>query len=83
MDDLESLAHIRWHCKHHVVFIPKYRRKALYGRLRAGVGRILQDLYEEKDARLLEGHAVCDHVHLCLKIPRLVARTSSKVRFGL
>jgi putative transposase len=69
MKDLESLAHVRWECKYHVVFIPKYRRKVLYGRLRAGVGRILRDLCEQKGIGLLEGHAVSDHVHLCLSIP--------------
>ncbi len=69
MRDFESLAHVRWDCKYHVVFIPKYRRKVLYGRLRAAVGRILRELCEQKEVALLEGHAMPDHVHLCLKIP--------------
>jgi putative transposase len=69
MRDFESLAHVRWDCKYHVVFIPKYRRKVLYGKLRAGIGRILRDLCEQKAIELLEGHAMPDHVHLCLRIP--------------
>jgi len=69
MQDFESLSHVRWDCKYHVVFIPKYRRKVLFGRLRAAVGRILRDLCDQKGIELLEGHAMRDHVHLCLKIP--------------
>jgi putative transposase len=69
MHDFASLAHVRWDCKYHVVFIPKYRRKVLYGKLRAGIGRILRDLCEQKGIELLEGHGMPDHVHLCLRIP--------------
>ena len=69
MHDFESLAHVRWDCKYHVVFIPKYRRKVLYGKLRAGIGRILRDLCEQKGIELREGHAMPDHVHLCVRIP--------------
>jgi putative transposase len=52
-----------------VAFIPKYRRKVLYGRLRRGIGRILRDLCEQKGVDLVEGHAMADHVHLLLSIP--------------
>ena len=69
MEDFESLAHVRWDCKYHVIFIPKYRRKVMFGKLRGSVGRILRDLCEQKGIRLLEGHAMSDHVHLCLSIP--------------
>ena len=69
MNDFESLAHVRWECKYHIVFIPKYRRKVIYGKLRNGIGRILRDLCEQKRIELLEGHAMSDHVHLCLSIP--------------
>ncbi len=69
MKDFESLAHVRWECKYHVVFIPKYRRKVIYGKLRAAIGGILRDLCKQKGIELLEGHAVSDHVHLCLSIP--------------
>ncbi len=69
MTDFESLAHVRWDCKYHVVFIPKYRRKVLYGKLRLAVGRILRELCEQKGITLLEGHACPDHIHLFLSIP--------------
>ncbi len=69
MTDFESLAHVKWECQYHVVFIPKYRRKVLYGKLRSAVGRILRDLCEQKGVSLLEGHACSDHVHLFLSIP--------------
>jgi putative transposase len=69
MNDFESLSHVRWDCKYHVVFIPKYRRKVLFGKLRSSIGRLLRDLCEQKGIELLEGHAMSDHIHLCLKIP--------------
>ena len=69
MSDFESLAHVRWECKYHVVFIPKYRRKVIYGKLRASVGGILRELCKQKGIGLLEGHAMDDHVQLCLSIP--------------
>ena len=69
MEKFESLSHVRWECKYHVVFIPKYRRKVIYGKLRAAIGRILRSLCEQKGVEVLEGHAMPDHVHLCLKIP--------------
>ena len=69
MTDFESLAHVRWDCKYHVVFVPKYRRKVIYGKLRASIGAILRDLCKQKGIVLLEGHAMIDHVHLCLSIP--------------
>ena len=69
MNDFESLSHVRWECKYHVVFIPKYRRKVIYGKLRAGIGRILRDLCNQKGIELVEGHVMVDHIHLCLSIP--------------
>ena len=69
MHDFESLSHVRWECKYHVVFIPKYRRKLLYGKLRRGVGRILRELCQQRGVDLLEGHAMPDHIHLLLSIP--------------
>ena len=69
MHEFESLLHVRWECKYHIVFIPKYRRKVLYGKLRRGVGRILRQLCEQRGVKLLEGHAMPDHVHLLLSIP--------------
>jgi putative transposase len=69
MEDFESLAHVRWECKYHVVFIPKYRRKVIFGNFRVSVGQILRELCDQKGMGLLEGHAMNDHVHLCLSIP--------------
>ena len=69
MHDLQSLSHVRWDCKYHVVIIPKYRRNVLYGRLRRQIGLILRELCRQRGIELLEGHAMPDHVHLCLSIP--------------
>jgi len=69
MHDFESLAHVKWDCKYHVVFIPKYRRKVRYGRLRKAVGQLLRDLCQQKGIGLLEGHAMPDPIHLFLSIP--------------
>jgi putative transposase len=69
MREWESLSHVRWECKYHVVIIPKYRRKVLYGRLRGRVGQILRQLCDQRGVGLIEGKAMPDHVHLCLSIP--------------
>lgn len=69
MDEFESLSHSKWECKYHVVFIPKYRRKALYGDLRKHVGEILRKLAEQRESRVEEGHLMPDHVHMMLSIP--------------
>jgi len=69
MHDWQSLSHVRWDCKYHVVVIPKYRRKVLYGRLRRQIGLILRELCRQRGVELVEGHAMPDHVHLCLSIP--------------
>jgi putative transposase len=69
MHDWESLAHVRWECKYHVVIIPKYRRKVLYGQLRAKIGAILRELCRQRGVELLEGHSMLDHIHMCLSIP--------------
>ena len=69
MHEWQSLAHVRWECKYHVVFIPKYRRKVLYGRLRTRIGAILRELCRQRGIEVLEGHLMPDHVHMCLSIP--------------
>jgi len=69
MHDWETMSHVRWDCKYHVVVVPKFRRRVLYGRLRKGVGRILRDLCRQRGVELLEGHLMPDHVHMCLSIP--------------
>jgi putative transposase len=69
MREWQSQSHVRWECKYHVVIIPKYRRKVFYGRLRHQIGQILRDLCRQRGVELLEGHAMPDHIHLCLSIP--------------
>ncbi len=69
MHEWESLSHVRWECKYHVVIIPKYRRKVIYGRLRRQIGAILRELCRQKGVELLEGRSLPDHIHMCLSIP--------------
>ena len=69
MDDLESLNHSVWECKYHVVFIPKCRRKKLYGELRRGWGDVFRTLARQKECTVLEGPLLPDHVHMLVSIP--------------
>ena len=69
MHEWQSLSHVRWDCKYHVVFAPKYRRKALYGKLRRKVGEILRELCRQRGVELVEGNLRPDHVHMCLSVP--------------
>ena len=69
MDDYENLNHSVWDCKYHVVFIPKYRRKTLYGELRRQMGDMFRTLARQKDCQVLEGHLMPDHVHMLISIP--------------
>ena len=68
-NDDSSLSHTKWNCKYHIVFIPKYRRKAIYGKLRADIGQILRQLCNYKNVEIIEAHAMPDHIHMLLKIP--------------
>ena len=65
----QSLSHSKWDCKYHVVFVPKYRRKALYGEIRKQLGPILHELARQKECQIIEGHLMPDHVHMCIAIP--------------
>src|SRR5271170_7715694 len=69
MDEFESLSHTKWECKYHVVFIPKFRRKALFGQLRRDLGAIFRTLAERRECSILEGHVMPDHVHMLLSVP--------------
>ena len=69
MPDSETLSHTKWDCKYHVVFIPKYRRKALYHELRRHLGEVFRALAEQKECRIEEGHLMADHVHRLLSMP--------------
>jgi len=67
--DKHSLSHTKWNCKYHVVFAPKYRRQAIYGKIRKDIGKILRKLCQQKGVEILEATACKDHVHLVLAIP--------------
>ena len=69
MEEYQTLNHTKWECKYHVVFIPKCRRKILYGELRRHLGPVLKTLTEQKESRVEEGHLMPDHVHMMLSIP--------------
>jgi putative transposase len=67
--DSSSLSHTRWKCQYHIVFIPKYRRKVMFGQVKADVREILKKLCEYKGVEIIEGAVCQDHVHLCVSIP--------------
>jgi putative transposase len=69
MDNTASLSHSQWECKYHVVFIPKCRRRALYGQLRKHLGEVFRELAQHKGSRIEEGHLMPDHVHMLISIP--------------
>ena len=67
--DEYSLTHTKWNCKYHIVFTPKFRRKAIYGQLKAEIGKILRELCIRKEVEIIEAHACVDHVHMYVSIP--------------
>jgi len=69
MNSDSSLSHSRWECKYHVVWIPKYRRKTLYGQLRKYLGQVFKELARNRESEVLEGHLMLDHVHMLMSIP--------------
>lgn len=69
MDVAESLTHIKWVCKYHIVFIPKYRRKALFGELRKHLSEVIRELARQKECTVEDGHMQRDHVHILISIP--------------
>ena len=69
MERYESLQHSKWECKYHVVWIPKCRKKALYGQLRKELGRVLRELAMQKESEVIEGTLRGDHVHMVVSIP--------------
>ncbi len=72
----ENLSHSRWDCKYHLVFVPKYRKKKLYGKIRKYLGKKFHELAHQKGCEILEGHMVSDHVHMLIKIPPKYAVSS-------
>jgi len=69
MDEYESLSHTKWECKYHVIFIPKFGRKVLYGKLRQHLGEVFRTLAAQKESRIEKGHLLADHVHMMIAIP--------------
>jgi putative transposase len=69
LDDQQSLNHSKWECKYHVVFIPKYRKKVLFGAMRRDLGNVFRNLAGHRETRVEEGHLMLDHVHMLLSIP--------------
>lgn len=65
----ESLAHTKWLCKYHIIFVPKYRRKIIYKKLREDIKEIIKDLCKWKGVKIIEGHMMPDHIHLLVSIP--------------
>jgi putative transposase len=69
MQAYETLKHSTWECKYHIVFIPKYRKKVLYGQVRRELGSVLRELARQKESEIIEGHLMMDHVHMLVSIP--------------
>ena len=69
MKEWQTLSHVRWECKYHIVFVTKYRHKTVYGKIREKIGSIIRELCKQKGIELLEGYAMSDHIHICVSIP--------------
>jgi len=69
MSDYGSLAHSKWDCKYHIVFIPKYRKRKLFCQVRRYLGDVFHELARQKNSEIVEGHMMSDHVHMCVSIP--------------
>ena len=68
-DEVSSLSHTKWDCKYHIVFTPKYRRKAIYAKLRADIGKYIRRCCMYKGVDIIEAHAMPDHIHMLVRIP--------------
>ena len=82
MREWKNQSHVTWYCRYHVVIVPKYRRKSIYGVLRKEIGGMLKELCRRYEVELVEGHAMTDHVHLCVSIPpkHSVANTIGRLK---
>ena len=72
-NEIKKLDHSSYRCQYHIVFAPKYRRKAIYGELKADIGKILRKLCEEKKVELIEAEACPDHIHMLVSIPPYIS----------
>lgn len=68
MHEWQSLSHVRWECKYHIVIIPKYRKRMLYGKLKKHVGEVIKEVCRQRGIELVEGHLMPDHIHMCVSI---------------
>ena len=75
-DDESSLSHTKWNCQYHIVFIPKYRRKAIYSKLWSDIGKYIRRLCEYKGVEIVEANACPDHIHMLVKIPPKISISS-------
>ena len=82
MREWQSQAHVKWYCRYHVVIVPKYRRKSMFGAIRREVGEIFKALCRRFGMELVAGHVMADHVHMCLSVPPKysVANTVGKLK---
>ena len=80
MKDNNSLAHTTRNCKYHIVFAPKYRRQAIYGKYKQSIGQIIRELCERKGGEILEGNAGRNHIHMLVSIPPKL-RVSAFMRY--
>ena len=80
MSSYRSLSHSKWECKYHVVFIPKYRKKAIHGQLRRELGGVLRNLAQQKESEIEEGHLMSDHIHMMISIPPKYAVVREYIR---
>ena len=82
MGQAGSLNHSRWECKYHVVFIPKYRKKTVFGEIRRDLGEVFRRLAKQKESEIEEGHLMPDHVHMMISIPPKYAVSSVATFLG-
>ena len=69
MREWQSQTHVRWYCRYHIVIVPKYRRKSMFGATRRIIGGLIKEICTRYDIKVVEGHVMPDHVHMCLEIP--------------
>ena len=69
MNSVQSLSHSVWDCKYHIVWIPKCRRKVLYGRIRQHLGEVIRELARQRESVVVEGHLCSDHVYVYISVP--------------
>ena len=76
MEDYRGLSHTKWQCKYHLVFIPKYRKRQLYGVVRKHLGEVFHRPAKHKECWIEEGYVMPDHVHMLINVPPKLAVSS-------